>query len=139
MIRQLALRQTTTIRAGMLPATRYFATTPARYSILGSAKDALLKANKKIGEVAAEGIDKTQKAEHSVEDAVHNIGKKTGQAADTVNKKTGEVLAEGIDKTQKAMPNEAKRRVSNNAEGYKNLQDKGSKAESEQNRPDDAV
>mmetsp|Transcript_6722 Transcript_6722/g.6620 ORF Transcript_6722/g.6620 Transcript_6722/m.6620 type:complete len:127 (-) Transcript_6722:1914-2294(-) len=126
MIRQLALRQTTTLRAGLVPATRYISTTPARYSIIGSAKEVLHKANKKIGEVAAEGIDKTQKATpHSV-----------GEAAEKVNKKTGEVLAEGIEKTQQAGQ---KARVSQNAKGYESLQDKGSKAETEQNRPDDAL
>jgi hypothetical protein len=126
MIRQLAFRQTTALRAGLVPATRYISTTPARYSIIGSAKDVLHKANKKIGEVAAEGIEKTQHATpHSV-----------GDAAQKVNKKTGEVLAEGIEKTQQG---KERLRVSQNAKGYDSLQDKGSKTETEQNRPDDAV
>ncbi|CUM55490.1 uncharacterized protein AC631_03122 [Debaryomyces fabryi] len=156
MIRQLALRQTTTLRAGLVPATRYISTTPARYSIIGSAKEVLHKANKKIGEVAAEGIDKTQKAApHSVGEAAEKINKKTGEvlaegidktqkaapgsvgeAAEKVNKKTGEVLAEGIKKTEQAGH---KARVSQNAKGYESLQDKGRKAETEQNRPDDAL
>lgn len=156
MICQLALRQTTALRSGLVPATRYISTTPARYSIIDSAKDALNKANKKIGEVAAEGIDKTQKATpDSVGDAAQKVNKKTGEvlaegidktqkatpdsvgeAAQKVNKKTGEVLAEGIEKTQQT---DEKLRVSKNAKGYESLQDKGSKAETEQNRPDDAL
>lgn len=186
MIRQLAFRQTTALRAGLVPATRYISTTPARYSIIGSAKDVLHKANKKIGEVAAEGIEKTQHATpHSVGDAAEKVNKKTGEvlaegiektqkvtpdsvgdAAQKVNKKTGEVLAEGIDKTQRATPDDVgeavqkvnnktgealaegiektqhgkeRIRVSQNAKGYDSLQDKGSKTETEQNRPDDAV
>ncbi|CUM49500.1 unnamed protein product [Debaryomyces tyrocola] len=182
MIRQLAFRQTTALRAGLVPATRYISTTPARYSIIGSAKEVLHKANKKIGEVAAEGIEKTQHAPDSVGNVAKKVNKKTGEvlaegidktqkvtphgvgdAAHKVNKKTGEVLAEGIDKTQKATPSnigaeaekvdgemadgikkkqqqaEEKLRVSKNTKGYDSLQDKGSKAESEQNRPDDAV
>lgn len=156
MIRQLAFRQTTALRAGLVPATRYISTTPARYSIIGSAKEVLHKANKKIGEVAAEGIDKTQHvAEGSVGKAAHKVNKKTGEvlaegidktqkaaphnvgeAAEKVNKKTGEVLAEGIEKTQHLRE---KARVSQNAKGYDSLQDKGSKTETEQNRPDDAL
>ena len=156
MIRQLAFRQTTALRAGLVPATRYISTTPARYSIIGSAKDVLHKANKKIGEVAAEGIEKTQHATpHSVGDAAQKVNKKTGEvlaegiektqkatpdsvgdAAQKVNKKTGEVLAEGIEKTQQG---KERLRVSQNAKGYDSLQDKGSKTETEQNRPDDAV
>ncbi len=180
MIRQIAFRQTTALKAGLLPATRYISTTPARYSIIGSAKDVLHKANKKIGEVAAEGIEKTQHATpHSVGDAAGKVNKKTGEvlaegiektqkvtpdsvgdAAQKVNKKTGEVLAEGIDKAQKVTPSnvgaaaekvdgelggkktlqtEEQLRVSKNAKGYESLQDKGSKTETEQNRPDDAV
>ena len=155
MIRQLAFRQTTALRAGLVPATRYISTTPARYSIIGSAKDVLHKANKKIGEVAAEGIEKTQHAPENVGDAAQKVNKKTGEvlaegidktqkaspesvgdAAQKVNKKTGEVLADGIEKTEQT---EERLRVSKNAKGYDSLQDKGKKAESEQNRPDDAV
>lgn len=103
----------------------------ANYSIVGKTKDVLLKANKKIGEAAAEGINKAEKVTPS-----GSATEKVAGAADTVNKKSGKVLADGIDKVD-ALATKERRRVEKNTKGYKDLQDKGSKAEIEQNRPDD--
>lgn len=113
------------------------ASATSRYSVIDSAKEALKKANKKIGEVAAGGIEKTQEMTPNAE----NVTEATKETAHKVNKKTGEVLAEGLDKAEKMKPelHSEKRRVQENAKGYTDLQDKGSKTESEQNRPDDAV
>ncbi|ODV78349.1 uncharacterized protein CANTADRAFT_6743 [Suhomyces tanzawaensis NRRL Y-17324] len=173
MFRQIALRQTKTISSSMRP----FSQTPANSGVIDAAKEALKTANKKIGEVAAdgiekaeqvtpnkdtvinaadkvnkktgevlsEGIDKAQKVTPNQDDlsqAAENVGDKVADAADKANKKTGKVLADGIDKAEKAVPNaanNAKSKVAKNHEGYKDLQDKGSKTETEQNRPDDAV
>ncbi|CCE80402.1 Piso0_003518 [Millerozyma farinosa CBS 7064] len=108
----------------------------SRYSVIDSAKEALKKANKKIGEAAAGGIEKTQEMTPNAE----KVTEATKETAHKANKKTGEVLAEGLDKAEKLKPelNSEKRRVKENAKGYNDLQDKGSKAETEQNRPDDA-
>lgn len=161
MIRQLGLRQTTSLRTMVVPQVRMISTTPVRGSVIDTAKNVLHKANKKIGEVAAEGIDKTQHAAPHAQDvgeAADKVNKKTGEvladginkaqkaapdvdsvgdAAQKVNKKTGEVLADGIGKAQKVVPENQRSRVHKNYEGYQNLQDKGSKAETEQKRPDD--
>ncbi|PSK38974.1 hypothetical protein C7M61_002281 [Candidozyma pseudohaemuli] len=110
------------------------------------------KVNQKTGDVLADGIEKTQLAADSVKD-VDLKG-----AASKVNQKTGDVLADGVEKAEgvagkaKEAASEAKERASDvkdeaqakakvnaNTAGYENLQDKGAKVESEQNRPDDAV
>lgn len=193
MFRQLALRQSTILRN----QARTLTTSPARYSVIDTAKDVLLKANKKTGEVLAGSMEKAEQVTpnaDSVSDAASKVNKKTGEvlaegmekaqqkapnvesvgdAASKLNKKTGEVLADGMEKTEKYVPNTAgeakqkggevltegkekgeeilaegkekgqhayhKHRVRENTKGYEGLQDKGSKAEVEQNRPDDAV
>lgn len=110
------------------------------------------KVNQKTGDVLADGIEKTQLAADSVKDV------DVKGAASKVNQKTGDVLADGVEKAEgvagkaKEAASEAKERASDvkdeaqakakvnaNSAGYENLQDKGSKVESEQNRPDDAV
>lgn len=237
---------------------RQFLIPRANYSIVESAKDALKKVNKKIGEVAAEGLEKVEQAtpsaeevkekaskladkvpdaaevkkkasdladkvpdksqvkkgirktqkkaanaieegadaveekspdyedikkagkdahakakstlqegkekilESSVGDSVIGSAKKLAETvsdtAASLNKKAGQAAAAGLDKIQEAVPsteeipskhsaaklkNEAHNkevdRVNENAKDYRDLRDKGSKVESEQNRPDDAV
>ena len=169
MFRQIASRN---IRAAtQVRSQRFFAATAYRSSVIDTAKDLLNKANKKTGEVLADGIEKTEQVTPTTE-TVKN-------AADKVNKKTGEVLADGIEKTEDAIPSKGevknaaenaadkakktadnaadkakgaagevsesakhaaeKERIRQNHKGYEDLKDKGSKAETEQNRPDDAV
>lgn len=194
MFRQVIARNIRT----QVRSQRYFAATAYRGSVIDTAKDLLNKANKKTGEVLADGIDKTEKVvpnAETVKNAADKVNKKTGEvlaegiektekvvrnadtvknAAGKVNKKTGEVLADGIEKTEKVVPNSGqvkdaadkvnkktgqvladgidaaenvaesgstsqKERIRKNHAGYQNLQDKGSKAETEQNRPDDAL
>lgn len=122
-------------------------------------KQAASKVNHKTGEVLADGMEKVEevanKAKHATEDVAHkakhtsaeDIKEAASDAASKVNKKTGEALSEGMDKAEQAKDKvketaaqaEAKMKVEKNAAGYQNLQDKGRKVESEQNRPDDAV
>lgn len=62
------------------------------------------------------------------------------EAAEKINKKTGEVLSEGIDLAQTVKHrHDAISKVRKNEKGYKDLEDKGSKVESEQCRPDDGL
>lgn len=110
-------------------STRQLHSTPINYSIVGGAKKVLEQANKKTGEVLASGLDKSQETPGPKE------------AAKKINKKTGEKLAEGLDEAEKVSPTShpAQSKVKDNTKGYNGLQDKGSKTETEQNRPDDAV
>lgn len=60
------------------------------------------------------------------------------------NKKTGEVLASTMETAEDKAPEAVKdhpekQKVHENTKGYKDLQDKGSKAEAEQNRAEDGV
>lgn len=118
---------------------RHFAATAYRAGVIDSAKDLLSKANKKTGEVLADGMEKAEEVTPTAETVK--------SAADKANKKTGEVLADGMEKAE-GVAQEAKgaakgvkekARVNLNHKGYDSLQDKGAKAESEQNRPDDGV
>lgn len=222
MIRQTALRQLTLARVRAPQLTAHQPILAAKnYSVLGTAKEVLSKANKKSGEVLAEGMEKVEQVtptSETITRAAHNVNKKTGEilangmekveplipghggakqagekvadaaktvkdktnevladgkkkaeeavpgkndlkqagkkakknvkqagdeiadAADTANKKAGDVLANGMDKAKGAVDEaEAKQRVKQNTKGYKDLQDKGSKVESEQSRPEDGV
>ncbi|CAH2355903.1 hypothetical protein CLIB1423_38S00166 [[Candida] railenensis] len=120
-----------------------------------SVSEALNKANKKTGEVLADGMEKAEKivpgskkeAKDVAEDAKEKVQEYSEDAKEKVqeysskaNKKTGEVLSDGLEKAEDAKERvEAKAKVVKNSSGYKDLQDKGKKVESEQNRPDDAV
>ncbi|KAK6199936.1 uncharacterized protein RJT21DRAFT_120835 [Scheffersomyces amazonensis] len=125
-----------------------------QYSILDTAKGALDKLNKGAGKLAADGLDITEKATKSTGEGVNEVNKKTAETLQKVNKKTGKVLADGIEVIEEASERikdakdqtfgkpehkEARKRVKEHHKGYKDLQDKGRKTESEQNRPDDAV
>ncbi|EER30564.1 conserved hypothetical protein [Candida tropicalis MYA-3404] len=110
-------------------ACRYPIIATRNYSIVDAAKDVLSKANSKIGKMAAKDIEYAEKAAHGAKESVEKL-----------NKKTGEVLAEGIDLAQTAKHrSDAVSKVRKNKLGYDNLQDKGTKVESEQCRPDDGL
>lgn len=136
MYRQLIIRQQ--LRAAV-PSVRTFHYTAVNNSIIETTKSVLDKANKATGKVLADGMEAAEK--------VAPTASTVKDAAEKAHKKTGEVLADGMEEVEKHAPNakssgevhDAKKKVQKNAEGYLNLQDKGSKAESEQNRPDDAV
>lgn len=127
--------------------SRCLSSTRANNSIMDTAKDMLDKANKKTGEVLASTIENTEKVATNPE----QMKEAATDAASTVNQKTGKVLADGIEKAEEAAGKakevtkeakaeaEAKHKVLKNTSGYEDLQDKGKKVESEQNRPDDAV
>lgn len=79
--------------------------------------------------MAAKDIEYAEKAAHGAKESVEKL-----------NKKTGEVLAEGIDLAQTAKHrSDAVSKVRKNKLGYDTLQDKGTKVESEQCRPDDGL
>lgn len=135
----------TALRTSIRTPVRQITYSRANYSIVGGVKETLEKANKKTGEFLASTMETAEKAAPG---SMNEAADKTAEAADKVNKKTGEVLADGIDKAEKAIPNankpadsvtHATGKVKENAKGYKDLQDKGSKAETEQARPDDGV
>lgn len=119
--------------------------TPARLSILETSKNVLNKANKKTGEFLASTMDTAEKVAEKTSETISPETIK--QTSHKVNKNTGKVLAEGMDQVEKTFPNvnaanphpHHKKRVSDNTKGYHNLQDKGSKVESEQNRPEDGL
>lgn len=116
-------------------------------------KNAAETVNKKTGDVLADGIEKTEKAASNVKELVDNtdVNVDIKGAAEKVNKATGEKLSEGIHKAEGAAHQakdaasnvkeevHAKAKVEANTKGYQDLQDKGAKVETEQNRPDDAV
>lgn len=151
MFRQLTyLSRTAAIPRQTMASRAFTVSLASRKSVVDTAKDVLEKANKKTGEFLAGTIEQTEK--------VAPTGENIKLAAGKVNQKTGDVLADGVEKAEaaagkaKEAASEAKERASDvneeaqakakvnaNTAGYDNLQDKGSKVESEQNRPDDAV
>ncbi|PVH13964.1 uncharacterized protein CXQ87_002085 [Candidozyma duobushaemuli] len=151
MFRQLTyLSRTAAIPRQTMASRAFTVSLASRKSVVDTAKDVLEKANKKTGEFLAGTIEQTEK--------VAPTGENIKSAAGKVNQKTGDVLADGVEKAEaaagkaKEAASEAKERASDvneeaqakakvnaNTAGYDNLQDKGSKVESEQNRPDDAV
>jgi len=128
--------------------------TTRNYSILDTAKGALDKLNKGAGKVASEGLDIAEKTAKATTEEVSGAQKKAADALSAANKSSGKVLADGLQAAEdvgekivdakdsvlgKKQHTEQRQRVKKNHSGYKDLQDKGSKTESEQNRPDDAV
>ncbi|KAG5420781.1 hypothetical protein I9W82_002662 [Candida metapsilosis] len=112
-------------------------------------KSAAEKVNKKTGEVLADTLETAQKATNP-----SDVADKAKSAADTVNKKTGNVLADGVEKGEElankakgavddvadgAKKHQARQEVKDKTKGYDNLQHKGARVESEQQRPDDGV
>lgn len=123
--KQTALKTTASINQRSLATTNRL-----QYGVVDSAKEALKKANKVVGEYAASGIDAAQKAGEkapSPTDVADKANKKTGKvladgmqtvedvkpvdavknAAETVNKKTGEVLADGMQTVEDVKPVDA--------------------------------
>lgn len=112
--------------------------------------DAAKTAKNKANEVLADGMEKAEdvvpgkndlkQAGEKAKQNVKQAGDEIADAAGTANKKAGDVLSNGMDKAKGAVDEaEAKHRVKKNAKGYKDLQDKGSKVESEQSRPEDGL
>lgn len=152
-----ANKKTGEFLAGTIETTEKAAPTTETFKLAAE------KANQKSGDILADGIEKAQ---HATE-GVKNTDIKG--AAEKVNQKTGDVLADGLEKaegvagkakgaaadakddvqgkaeevkdraTEAKDKVHAKAKVEANTAGYNNLQDKGAKVESEQNRPDDAV
>lgn len=117
-------------------------------------KEAANTVNKKTGEVLANGMDKAEDyipgsddVKNAAGNAAETVSKKAGNAkkvAENANERAGEIINEGTEEAKEKVEGtvdraEARHRVNKHAEGYKDLQDKGSKVEVEQNRPDDAV
>lgn len=116
---------------------------------VGSAAEKAKHSAEEVTQKAKEGAEDV--AEKAKNTSAEDLKDAAADAAHKVNKKTGEALSEGMDKAEDlkdaakskgqdaAAHVEAKYKVEKNAAGYKDLQDKGRKVESEQNRPDDAV
>ncbi|RLV91554.1 hypothetical protein JA1_003757 [Spathaspora sp. JA1] len=161
--------RTTILRSTIIKSvpTLYIQSHP--YSIVQSVKSGLSWANLKFGKAAAKDIELAERAAsataHGAETAAHaaqsvasTLNKTTGKVlaggievaeevvheierdAEVLNKEGGKVLAEGIDLAQTwKHHHDAVAKVRKNKKGYVSLQEKGSKAESEQNRPDDGM
>ncbi|OBA21168.1 hypothetical protein METBIDRAFT_42198, partial [Metschnikowia bicuspidata var. bicuspidata NRRL YB-4993] len=112
--------------------------TPSGEQVKDAATNAASAANQKAGDVLADGIEKAEdishKAKQTATDA--NLGEKAKDAAQSAQQFSHKAKETTIDMKDHA---NAKKKVLENARGYENLQDKGSKVETEQNRPDDAV
>lgn len=144
------------ILAGAIETTEKVAPTP------DNIKDAAETVNRKTGEVLADGIEKAEEAkdfakdkagdiandaEGTAKDLKHKAKGKAAELKDQASDKAGELKDQAGELKDQAADKagdlkdeaHAKKRVLENTSGYKDLQDKGSKIESEQNRPDDAV
>lgn len=121
-------------------------------------KQAAEEVNKKTGEVLADGIQKAENVTEDVKktasratDDAENLADKAKYAAEEVKGKAADLAEEAEfevketahdirEKTDGLTEDSRERkRVAQNAEGYKNLQDKGAKLESEQLRADDGI
>lgn len=121
-------------------------------------KSAVSKTDRQAGKDLADHIDRQQNTSYKISDIAKGYQDEAKEAASRANLKAGRALADNMDKAQQANNSwdaqtqeaknevynakahfEAKDKVQKNSAGYKDLQDKGSKVESEQNRPDDAV
>lgn len=71
-----------------------------------------------------------------VKEGAENLGEEAKSKADEAKGKAADLAEDVKGAAQSA---KEKKRVAQNAEGYKDLQDRGSKLESEQQRPDDGV
>lgn len=92
--------------------------------------------NKQGGRVLADGIEIGEKVAHGAEEAVHFAE----EEVELLNLATGRIIADGIEIAQIVKHrHDAIAKVRQNKRGYASLQDKGSKVESEQNRPDDGL
>lgn len=113
-------------------------------------KEALDITNKTVGKVLADGLEGAEAAAKTVSQKVPD----PKDALDKANKRAGETIAGGLDAaetaigkaeekteefTNSALGAEQRARVEKNYAGYSSLEDKGSKVELEQQRPDDAV
>jgi hypothetical protein len=109
---------------------------PSKGEAKAHAREAANKAQAKGNELFEEGKDKAGEVKEQAQ-------QKAGEVKDLAQQKAGEAKnkAEELkDKAGNAASHaEHKARVELNAAGYKDLQDKGKKIETEQNRPDDAV
>lgn len=107
-------------------------------------KQAAETVNKKTGEILADGIEKAEEATSFAKDKASNITEDVKDKASDLKEdakiKAADLKEDAKDKAADLKDEAAaKKKVVENTAGYKNLQDKGSKIESEQNRPDDAV
>lgn len=118
MVRQLAAISRFSLPRQAYASRAFSVSLASRKSVVDSAKDVLDKANKKTGEFLAGTINKTEQAAGHAEEAASDAAQKASLKVDEVK---------------------AQKKVNDNTQGYLNLQDKGAKVESEQNRPDDAV
>ena len=119
--------------------SKLFLVKEAAENAADKAKGAAEKVNQKTGEVLADGIEKTEDAIPSkgeVKNAAENAADKAKKTADNAADKAKGAAGEVSESAKHAAEKE---RIRQNHKGYEDLKDKGSKAETEQNRPDDAV
>lgn len=111
------------------------------------AKEGAQKANMKTGEVLSEGM---QKAENMKEDA-ERLSRKASYSAEEVKDDAANWAEEATSSVKEAAKDihdktdgfsaasRERKRVQENAKGYKDLQDRGAHLEAEQNRPPDGI
>ncbi|RKP29249.1 hypothetical protein METBISCDRAFT_3530, partial [Metschnikowia bicuspidata] len=106
-------------------------TSVARNNVIDTAKDILKTANKTRGEVLASAMESAEQVT-----PLPKMSRRQPHDRQGGVEKADEAKDKVKDGTNHA---EAKMKVEKNTLGYRDLQDKGSRVESEQNRPNDAV
>lgn len=107
MIKQALLQQRTSLTRALvsqrIPRSSVVLLNNSRYkhTIVDSAKETLSALNKKIGEVAAAGIDKASEASETVKD--QDLTGKAKETLNDVNMKVGKLAASGIGSAQDAV------------------------------------
>lgn len=117
--------------------------TPNAENLKENAEDQVVEGQQKANQAYADGKDKVDDVMAEGKEKAQNIyaeGKgKVDEVMSEGKEKAQDVYTEGKAKIESTSHTHHKARVDNNAQGYESLQDKGAKAEVEQNRPEDGV
>ncbi|KAG7872500.1 hypothetical protein KL938_005324 [Ogataea parapolymorpha] len=140
-----ALRTVRTVR----PANRLMIQQRYRGGVVDSTKEVLKDINLKVGKTLASGLDKAEDVAETVKEEVSTVKDKVADKKDDLSQKASEKASQAkqdasqeaaeLKETLQSNKDNVKREVKENFKGYDSLQDKGSKIEREQQRPDDGV
>ncbi|KAG7739818.1 hypothetical protein KL932_003081 [Ogataea haglerorum] len=126
-----------TVRA-VRPANAPVLQQRCRGGVVDSTKEVLKDINLKVGKTLASGLDKAEDVAETVKEEVSTVKDKAGDKKNDLSQKASQEAAELKD-TLQSNKDHVQREVKENFKGYDSLQDKGSKIEREQQRPDDGV
>ncbi|KAG7935811.1 hypothetical protein KL934_002370 [Ogataea polymorpha] len=143
-----ALRTVRTVRT-VRPANALMIQHRYRGGVVDSTKEVLKDINLKVGKTLASGLDKAEDVAETVKDEVSTVKDKVADKKDDLSQKASEKASQAkqdasqeaaeLKETFQSNKENVKREVKENFKGYESLQDKGSKIEREQQRPDDGV